>query len=74
MFIVWVNGLHILLCSRFHTISKERFKQHYENNHANSDFGFAEEYQVWLIWVAVDYLSLPAGQLPGQRYNCLELT
>ncbi|XP_040183543.1 receptor-type tyrosine-protein phosphatase H-like [Rana temporaria] len=30
---------------RFHTISKERFKQHYENNHANSDFGFAEEYQ-----------------------------
>ncbi|KAM5132165.1 receptor-type tyrosine-protein phosphatase H-like [Mantella aurantiaca] len=30
---------------RFHTISKERFQQHYENNHANSDFGFAEEYQ-----------------------------
>ncbi|XP_072281358.1 receptor-type tyrosine-protein phosphatase H-like isoform X2 [Pyxicephalus adspersus] len=30
---------------RFHTISKQMFKQHYENNHANSDFGFAEEYQ-----------------------------
>ncbi|XP_075696035.1 receptor-type tyrosine-protein phosphatase H [Rhinoderma darwinii] len=30
---------------RFHTIPKEKFKEHYENCHADSDFGFAEEYQ-----------------------------
>ncbi|KAG9481599.1 hypothetical protein GDO78_010699 [Eleutherodactylus coqui] len=30
---------------RFPPIPKDKFKQHYENNHADSDFGFAEEYQ-----------------------------
>ncbi|XP_069803585.1 receptor-type tyrosine-protein phosphatase H [Dendropsophus ebraccatus] len=30
---------------RFHTIPKDKFRQHYEHNHADSDFGFAEEYQ-----------------------------
>ncbi|XP_063798895.1 receptor-type tyrosine-protein phosphatase H [Pseudophryne corroboree] len=30
---------------KFHSITKEKFKQHYDHNHADSDFGFAEEYQ-----------------------------
>ncbi|KAG8568001.1 hypothetical protein GDO81_013859 [Engystomops pustulosus] len=30
---------------RFHTISRDKFGRHYEDNHANSDFGFADEYQ-----------------------------
>ncbi|XP_040284893.1 receptor-type tyrosine-protein phosphatase H [Bufo bufo] len=30
---------------RVHTIPKDKFKLHYETNHADSDFGFAEEYQ-----------------------------
>ncbi|XP_018428776.1 PREDICTED: receptor-type tyrosine-protein phosphatase H-like [Nanorana parkeri] len=42
------NSEHIPISTkrkRFHTITKERFKQNYENKHANSDLGFAEEYQ-----------------------------
>ncbi|XP_075045707.1 receptor-type tyrosine-protein phosphatase H [Mixophyes fleayi] len=30
---------------KYHTVTKERFKLHYDRNHADSDFGFAEEYQ-----------------------------
>ncbi|XP_077115664.1 receptor-type tyrosine-protein phosphatase H isoform X3 [Ranitomeya variabilis] len=30
---------------KYHTVPKNNFKQHYEKNHANSDLGFAEEYQ-----------------------------
>ncbi|XP_073458394.1 receptor-type tyrosine-protein phosphatase H-like isoform X2 [Aquarana catesbeiana] len=50
---------------RFHTISKERFKQHYENNHANSDFGFAEEYQE-LSSIGTEQ-SKKAAELPENR-------
>ncbi|XP_063291629.1 receptor-type tyrosine-protein phosphatase H [Pelobates fuscus] len=30
---------------RSHTITKEQFQDYYQKNHADSDFGFAEEYQ-----------------------------
>ncbi|KAM4016071.1 receptor-type tyrosine-protein phosphatase H [Anomaloglossus baeobatrachus] len=37
---------HGLQSRRYHhSIPKHNFKQHYEKNHADSDFGFAEEYQ-----------------------------
>ncbi|XP_069596943.1 receptor-type tyrosine-protein phosphatase H isoform X2 [Ranitomeya imitator] len=36
---------HSLQRRKYHTVPKNNFKQHYEKNHANSDLGFAEEYQ-----------------------------
>ncbi|XP_073427183.1 receptor-type tyrosine-protein phosphatase H isoform X1 [Dendrobates tinctorius] len=36
---------HSLQRKKYHTVPKNNFKQHYEKNHANSDLGFAEEYQ-----------------------------
>ncbi|XP_056399931.1 receptor-type tyrosine-protein phosphatase H isoform X2 [Hyla sarda] len=50
---------------RFHTIPREKFKQHYENNHADSDFGFAEEYQE-LSSVGTTQ-SKRAAELPDNR-------
>ncbi|XP_068097359.1 receptor-type tyrosine-protein phosphatase H isoform X3 [Hyperolius riggenbachi] len=37
--------MHVISKRRYPTIPKEKFRQHYDSNHANTDFGFAEEYQ-----------------------------
>ncbi|KAM9299405.1 receptor-type tyrosine-protein phosphatase H [Gastrophryne carolinensis] len=50
---------------RFHTIAKEKFRQHYKNKHADSDFGFAEEYQE-LSSVGTSQ-SKKAAELPENR-------
>ncbi|XP_073512455.1 receptor-type tyrosine-protein phosphatase H isoform X5 [Phyllobates terribilis] len=56
---------HGLQSRKYHTIPKNNFKQHYEKNHADSDFGFAEEYQA-LHSVGINQ-SRRAADLPDNK-------